>query len=194
MKKLITIGLIASVLLFILVILVFPPGQSLRFTVIPSDAKVNIDGKPAAVSKSYKIRTGAHNLEIFRSGFETIKVSISKDTSGNQLYTLTPSSAEGNTWLINHPAEAQTREGAGGAAFMKASTTVQSQNKLITELPFVLSNLRIDYGNQTNGQLAIYITAATVRDRSEAVQLIRRMGYDPSDYVIIFKTPEGNIR
>lgn len=194
MKKLITIGLIASVLLFITVILVFPPGQSLRFTVIPSDAQVNIDGKPATVSKSYKIRTGTHNLEISRSGFEAIKVPISKDTSSNQLYTLTPSSAEGNTWLVNHPAEAQTREGAGGAAFTKAGTAVQSQNKLITELPFVLSNLRIDYGNQTNGQLAIYITAATVRDRSEAVQLIRRMNYDPSDYVILFRTPEGDIR
>ena len=192
MKKSITIGVIVSILLFMFVLFIFPPGESsANFTIIPSDAQVKIDGEQVKQSKSYTIRTGSHKLEISRGGFISLNITTPKDITGKQLYTLTPSSEEGYTWLVNHPAEAQTREGAGGAAFDKASANLKSQNKLVTELPFVLSNLRIDYGNRPDGQLAIYITAATVRDRSEAIQIIRHMGYDPSDYIIIFKAPAG---
>ncbi|MEO8104918.1 MAG: hypothetical protein ABI602_01110 [Candidatus Saccharibacteria bacterium] len=193
MKKPILIGVIAFVGLFLGLTGLLFSNRGQTFSVIPSDAIVQLDGKTQPLSQTYKTGRGPHALSISRAGFTPLKTTFSGDRTGSELFTLDPNSAVGYDWLQNHPDQELAREGAGGAAFEKSSTALSSQNPLVKMLPFKLSNLRIDYGT-VDKRLIIYVSAAAPADRLEAIQLIRGFGYDPSDYVIVFKTPTGDLR
>lgn len=193
MNKSIIIGIITFIGLVLGLGALLFSHQSYSFSVIPSDATVKLDGKQQPLSKVYKTGSGKHPLVISRSGFASLTTTFSGDQSGSELFTLDPVSAEGYNWLQSHPDQEMAREAAGGAAFARNSDKLSTQNPLIKMLPFKLSNLRIDYGTQ-DSQLKIYVTAASPADRLEAIQLIRGFGYDPSDYIIVFTTPTGDLR
>lgn len=193
MKKSIIVGMIVFICLVLSLGALLFSSQSYSFSVIPSDATVKLDGRQQAVNKVYKTNRGKHSLVISRSGFSSLTTTFSGDQSGSELFTLDPNSAEGYSWLQSHPDQEMAREAAGGAAFARNSDKLSSQNPLIKMLPFKLSNLSIDYGTP-DSQLKIYVKAATPADRLEAIQLIRGFGYDPSDYIIVFTTPTGDLR
>ena len=87
-------------------------------------------------------------------------------------------------------------EAASGKAFDQQVSTSQKSSPIISVLPAVDPEFRIDYGQSVlfpnqSGAIALYIKADTPDGRVQAVAWIRNNGFDPSDYEIIFTDLQG---
>lgn len=85
-------------------------------------------------------------------------------------------------------------EGEASLKFNKDSQEATKAYPIITDLPQDISPIfRIDYGVSKRypndpTKIALYISYDNVADKISALDYIYRMGYDPSDYEIIFES------
>ena len=204
-KRIVTLGSIAFVIIFFVLIAITITSVKNRgtgviqvTTAIPTDATATIDGAKIATNVEVRIKAGQHKLDVSRDGFttksQTITVKTGQDTATYTTY-LSVANATGQKWLDDHPGLAIELEGAGSRAYEAAAEQTTLDNPIVEQLPLVDPQFRIDYGASAkypndNSKVGIYIQAIDPAGRQAALSLLRDKGFDPADLELIFVTPQ----
>lgn len=170
----------------------------INIRIAPKDAKLildeNINIKPGKV----KVTTGQHTITAEREGFESqTKEFITQPSQNNLVIFILPSNSEaGEEYYSLHETEFTKiyellNERTEALLFEKLSNY-----PIIEELPLNTEPLfTINYGasekHPNNEQkFAIYISTSAPSGKYYALKSIYGLGYDPTDYEIIFEQAE----
>lgn len=166
-----------------------------NIVIVPADSKILLDGKVVPSGKN-SAKPGKHTIEVKRENFDSNKQTV--DVLSGQIKLvkvgLSSNNSNGKKWQEEHQKEYLELENIGDSNIQQNSATILKKYPLIANLPQDMSPLfRIDYGiskkypdDQT--KIAIYISSNNPTDKFAAIKKIYNMGYDPSDYEIIFES------
>ena len=160
--------------------------------VSPSGSTIKLNDK-GIKEGTRKVRPGSYTIKVSHDGFTTgsKSITISKNQNVYVGIVLDPSSLSTNNWFDTHPEDALKGEGITGKSMDQASQELQAKFPIITNLPFIDQEYRIDYGKSKkepdNPQaLAIVITYYSESGKQQAIDWIRFKGYNPDNMEIIY--------
>ena len=141
---------------------------------------------------------GKHKLKITHSGFADYEKMFLVDANNENIVAvgLTPNSSEGKTYKSQNQDEFLQMEGFVSKQFNSEGKTIIEKYPILSNLPYTAdATYRIDYGvskkyPDDKYAVAIYIGANTPQARQIALWQIIQMGYDPTDFEIIFQNLE----
>lgn len=161
---------------------------------VPTDSKIVLDGKPVS-SGNNSTSPGKHTVEVSHENFDLKKQTF--DVVNNQIKIvaigLSPNNSVGKKWQQDHQKDYLELENSADTSFKQDSADVLKKYPIISNLPQDISPIfRIDYGVSKRypkdpTRVALYISSDNPADKVSALQYIYKMGYDPSDYEIIFE-------
>lgn len=194
-KRLVVVaGLPAGVLLAVwLYAVVVHKTPNVDVITAPDAAMLTIDGQPTSKTKLFYLKPGKHTITASMDGFtsdsQTVQVGNSGVTKVSLL--LNPNSTAGYDYLQANPAEELQREAMGGQKFLQQNNAITSRVPLISSLPFIDQEFRVDYGVSLQHPndptaVAIYITYYSEAAKQQALSWIRFKGYDPSKLEIVY--------
>lgn len=166
--------------------------------VAPSDSIVTIDNKVSSSGNVY-IYPGIHTFKATRTSFTdySITVKIDNSSSNSPIILLpSPDSEEAKKFLTDNPNVQAAREFLGGERANIEGENLLKTNPIISILPFIDREYRIDYGPSQlhpNDKLAISITITSTSEASQqdALDLLKFKGYDTSKLELIYKRFPG---
>lgn len=163
--------------------------------VIPKDAKITLDKNQTIGNGENYITAGKHSISATRQGFESdSQIFIVDKTNDNKAWLVLNSNSDvGKEYIKSHQEEFTGMEKLADERYEADSQKLLDKYPIINNLPKdMLPLYRIDYGasikypgDQT--KIALIISYDNPTDKSAAIKSIYEMGYDPSDYEIIFK-------
>jgi hypothetical protein len=162
----------------------------------PKDASLILDNTKTIKPGKQKLKTGTHTIIAKRNGFdEQIK---QFDTSQTNIvwFNLSPNSDEGRKYVQNHSDEYDTVYEIAKAQTAKRVENKVSDYPLIRKLPANVYPLFIINYDQSkkfpydDTKIAIYITSNAPDGKQSALKYIYVLGFDPSDYEIVFITEQ----
>jgi hypothetical protein len=180
---------------------IYTKGKTkLTVNVAPRDAKISLNDSSIKIGANY-VKPGDYTITISRNGFETYSQSISIKASEPLAISklLSASSTEGTTYEKQHVEEFSRvadiidEEEYTYNAYSNTEWTEQNY-PLLVSLPVYMSSLfSIEYGQSEKypndpSKKAVIIYADTPDGKQSALMYIYSMGFDPSDYEILFKT------
>ncbi len=200
-KRKIVIILIVVFTLLILITSVFiflkikeQNGIKVSINVAPIDSNIIIDDKKNGINGINYLSAGKHKVIFKRSGFSNQEQNITVGANNNKtiLMTLVPNNSEGTNYYNSHKDDFMEIESLGSQQFLETGKIISQNYPLVNELPIDANIFRIDYGASKKypnepTKTAIYISSSNPTDKFAAIKNIYEMGYDPSDYEIIFK-------
>jgi hypothetical protein len=195
--KLIIILFLVVTLGLVLMILLNPINHKgkikVSIIIAPKDANIIIDGKRAKSGTNYLL-PGKYKVTASRQHFTSIKITIDvSQTSSVFPIELAANDSTGQILVKEQYADFIDVEGyASREHDQQVSAAVQSY-PIINNLPIdATPNYRIDYGiskkyPDNSSKVALYVSANSSFYRQTALYVIYSLGYDPSDYEIIFQ-------
>jgi hypothetical protein len=208
-KILLIAGLILFVgFIFLLWFFQVGPGQKVTIDVfvVPSDAKVTVDGQPSSSTK-VTLSKGTHTFKATRQYFETVTQEVDTNNVGasNTVYlALYPNSPEGEAFLAAHPDEQLRYERVSGAEFSALQEKLLDEYPVTTKLPYQTIDFKIDYDVTKKKDVMFMVTffppeAVTpgsdlykkelLRSKASALEYLESQGVDV-DSVEITYTPD----
>ncbi len=156
---------------------------------VPSDVSILFNETPEQNGTRW-IKPGDYVVTAKKEGFASItrKVRVSDAKSQNVVaLSLQPESDQAKEWAAKNTEQYQQNETFGTIEANANGEYFSKLNPITTKLPFVDPYFKIAY--KTNDDQSITLTVATPspRYRFYAVEKIRELGYDPTDFVIEFK-------
>lgn len=155
--------------------------------IVPSDATATANGQKISPGTTY-LAPGEYKIEVSKDGFESY--SQSQTINDSQTYivaSLAPQSDEANQWAKDHQQDYLNNEELGGASANQYGTAYSKKYPIVGLLPYSNYIYTIGYQNDpsdpTNQTLLLTIDAAQ-GSRNAAVEQIRSLGFDPTDYNI----------
>lgn len=168
-----------------------------NIVVVPADSKIILDGKTVS-SGNNSTKPGKHTIEVMHDNFNNDKKTVS--VSDNQVklvaISLSSSNSDGKKWQDSHQSEYLELEATTYRETQQKRTNLANRYPLIKSLPKDLSPAyRIDYGiskkyPDDQDRIAIYVRYDNPTNKFAAIKTIYDLGYDPSDYEIIFVDKE----
>jgi hypothetical protein len=155
---------------------------------VPSDAVITVAGKQIGNGDFYT-DPGTYKITVSRTGFATTSsdVIVTDKKDQNVFATsLTPVSDDAKKWADKHQDDYTNNEQYGAMQAKQTGQYMQRQNPIIAQLPYQDPYYQIAYRTTDNQNITLTITTPSPRYRYAAVQKIRDMGYDPTDFVIDF--------
>lgn len=157
--------------------------------VIPEDAQVTMNGKPASGGTLY-LKPGEYAFSASKNGFKTDTQKIMVGNEEQEIGLLPePESAEAKEWLDKNPRIQQARESYGGLNANREGQEVQNQTPIIEFLPVTLVEdgpFSIDYGKSEKRPNGVFleISDSSPEGRQKAISWIRDHQQDPTDLEI----------
>lgn len=199
-KKNLTIIIATLAIIFIVLVLTLilnkpkPVTTGINILVVPSDSEIFIDSKKASTGIN-AATPGKHSVEARHTNFYTQQtfVTVSDGQISFLPIELPPSNGAGQEWVQANSKAFLDLEGLGSKASEKQGEALSKTYPIITNLPIDSTpDYRIDYGVSEKypndaKKIAIYISFNTPSDKISALQNIYNLGFDPSDYEIIFE-------
>ncbi len=198
MNKKISIIVISVIVVLLLVVGFFVLNSStstgVNITIAPDDSRVFIDSKAAHIGIN-KTTPGKHTVEVKRGNFysSTVDFTSIKNEVVELPIGLTPSNTEGEKVKNKNSDKYLELDGLISKQVENESSKIANEYPIVTDLPKDISPIfRIDYGISKRfpddpTKIAIYISSDNPADKIAAIKYIYIMGYDPSDYEIIFE-------
>ena len=161
--------------------------------VAPGNSQIYLDGKKIK-SGINQTEPGKHSIVVKHNDFTTHKSIV--ESKLNKIVPLPiglePSTAAGVAWKQKNGDEYTKLQAIGDQNFESESKAAVDQYPIISELPKDMSPLfRIDYGISkkypSSEKIALYVSSRNPVEKQNALSYIYGMGYDPSDYEIIFE-------
>ena len=181
--------------LFVVMFRIYTSNKAkLVVAVAPKDATVYIDSSRTKVGTSY-ISPGDHKIKISRDGFSSFETQVStqKGKTTTIARVLITNSQVGVSYEASHTEEFTEMERIADEERTKNETAATKNYPLTSRLPIEMTpSFRIDYGRSVKypddpKKVAIFIAAPTPSDKQSAISYIFAVGFDPSDYEIVFK-------
>lgn len=162
--------------------------QLVELNLLPSDAKVIINNKRVRGNDQY-LKSGHYTISAERKGFSNTTKEIDVDTSTKKqilFISLTPETDEGLDWIEKHKTETEKFEENAQLNYSKQNDKIIEKYPLLEVLPFRESSLySIEY-KYLNNDVVIEIHANSALARQVAIEKITSLGYEPSNYNIVF--------
>ena len=185
-----TLLLVSVLIIWSAVILIGRVGKvATTLAVVPSDATITIDGKNTS-SGTQRLPAGKYEVVVQKDGFATEKKSINVTEAKKQnvaAISLTPESDKAKEWAKEHEKEYSNNERFGAIEASNEGRYFSETNPITTKLPFTDPYYTIGYAPNDDNSVDITITTESPRYRFYAIEKIRELGYDPTDFKIIFK-------
>ena len=192
-KKGIVITLVIIVTLLLVALLVWQKIQqsgktSLEIQKVPSDSLILVNGKKVSGSKIY-LEKGTYTIKSEREGFNPYTRTVTIDPASNKspkaFFVLTPKSKEATAWVQDNEDEYLKVEKAAGIYYGDQSKSTAEKYPIIKDLPYRSSFYSIEY-YQKDDDFRVQIISSDAMGRQVAIEQIKSLGYDPSDYLIEF--------
>lgn len=164
---------------------------------VPGDSVIFI-GNTQIGNGDFYTEAGTYKVKITRSGFAPVEteVIVTDKKDENVLgVSLNPVTEEAKKWAKDHQGDYKNNEKYGAIQAKQTGQYMTKQNPIINELPYQNPYYKIAYRSQDNQNITLTIATESPRYRYLAVQKIREMGYDPTDFIIDFtdyKNPLGD--
>jgi hypothetical protein len=164
---------------------------------VPYDSTVTINGQRSGAGTVWLV-PGTYTITAAKDGFvgRQKKVDVTTDKSQNVVsLALSPQSDDAKQWADAHQADYSNNEVYGGIEAQANGELFAKQHPIINSLPYNDPYFQIDYVQNPDNSITLTVTTPSPRYRYFAVQKIRQLGYDPTDYRIDFKdfnNPLGN--
>ncbi|MDB5183734.1 MAG: exported protein of unknown function [Candidatus Saccharibacteria bacterium] len=157
---------------------------------VPSDAQITFNGQSEGNGTDW-VKDGSYTVTAKKDGYQTLTktVLVSGDKPQNVVaLSLTASSDDAKKWANNHADDYQKNEEYGAIEANVNGQYFSSLNPITSKLPFQDPYFTIGYiTNNDNVSITLTITTPSPRYRFYAVEKIRQLGYDPTDFKIVFK-------
>lgn len=154
---------------------------------VPGDAAVYVDEKNVRPGK-IKLPPGTHTFTAKKDGFSDVEQKIDLTRARVVTLILTPQSEEARRWALENSQEYLAAERRAGERAVEAGETLLSSNPIVRVLPYKGALFNIDYrlASDNSGRVVLQVSATSSENRYFAIERIRSLGYEPTDYVIEF--------
>lgn len=162
---------------------------------IPGDTKLMIDNQQYSAGTAY-IKPGTYNVSASREGFESIErtVTIGQPNTAVIDISLTPVSDEAKQWQEDNMHLYDQFQARTGVRANEFGERFREQFPIVTKIPFSNFIYSIGYRlkNPDNSSEGIILTITAITgSREAALNKIRELGFDPTDYEINFNNYEN---
>lgn len=155
----------------------------------PSDAKITVDNRSYGNGTSW-IVPGKYAVTVEKDGFkkdtETIIITGQK-TQNVVAVSLVPQSDQAKKWATDHQADYAKNQQYGGIEASANGEYFAKLHPIVDQLPFTDPYFKIGYTENRDQSVTLTISTPSPRYRFYAIEKLRKMGYDPTDFVIQFK-------
>lgn len=155
---------------------------------VPRDAAITINGQPLGSGTTW-FTPGKYIIKAQKEGFSTREktVTITDNKEQNVVALgLTPVSEEAQRWAEKNADEYKKNEAYGAVEAQTNGEYFQEKNPIVAHLPYNDPYFQITYTADENNQAVLTIITPSPRYRYFAIQKIRELGYDPSNFKIVF--------
>lgn len=158
-------------------------------SVVPNDAKVVFDNNTKGNGTHY-MPAGTYEVTVSKDGFksqtETVIVTDKKDQNVVAA-SLTAVSGDAKKWAKEHENDYAKNQVYGAIEADNNGRYFADKNPITTKLPYNDPYFTIGYISNDDQSVTLTVVTPSPRYRFYAVEQIRKLGYDPTDYKIIFK-------
>jgi hypothetical protein len=162
---------------------------ALVVSVVPRDAIVMV-GSDKVGNGTRWVKAGDYKVSVSKDGFikqqETLTVSEQKKQNVLAI-SLIPDSDAAKKWANDHSDDYKNNEQYGSIEAKNNGDYFSQTNPITTQLPYTDPYFKIGYVTDNNQSIKLTIETPSPRYRFYAVEKIRQLGYDPTDFVIEFK-------
>lgn len=158
-------------------------------SVVPNDASVLFDKENKGNGTHY-MKAGTYQVVVQKEGFkkDTRTIIVTDKKQQNVVaVSLSAQSDSAKKWVQEHEAEYAKNQIYGAIEAESNGRFFTEKNPITTKLPFNDPYFTIGYITNKDQSVDLTIVTPSPRYRFYAVQKIRDMGYDPTDFKIIFK-------
>jgi len=170
-----------------------PLTAKITLEVSPATSNITVNGVDRK-SGEIKVRPGNYKIICTHDGFETVTQSIVVKNGDNPYVgiVLVSNSTSTANWYASHSSDEQLAETITGKNSDLVSAIITKKLPLVSSLPFIDLNYRIDYGQSKqhpndSSAVALYIKYYTPEAKQQALEWIKFKGYDPTKLEIIYQ-------
>lgn len=159
------------------------------FSIVPDSATLTINGQPSAKGTLW-LQPGSYDITVSQPGFERRQrqVIVSPDKQQNVVaISLAAQSDEAKRWAERHSADYTNNEQFGAIEARETGQYLRRKHPIINVLPYTDPYYKIAYVIEDGQDLVLTVSTPSPRYRYFAVQKIRELGYDPTDYRVEFR-------
>jgi hypothetical protein len=155
---------------------------------VPGDASITFNGQYEGNGTQW-LKDGSYKVVAKKNGFETLTKTIQvtgKKSQNVVALSLTASSDDAKKWATDHANDYQQNEAYGGIEATANGEYFTNLNPITAKLPFQDPYFTIGYITNDDLSVTLTVTTPSPRYRFYAVEKIRQLGYDPTDFKITF--------
>lgn len=156
---------------------------------VPTDMRIEIaEGQVIEPGTTY-LEPGAYRVKATREGFESYQgnLIVAEDNNPTLDLALLPESEEAKRFVQENQQLYLENEARGGELARQQGQVFEERNPITKLLPFHDPYYSIGYLSSDNTTIKITISTPSPLYRYYATEKIRELGYDPTDFEIIYK-------
>lgn len=158
--------------------------------VVPRDASVTLStGQSLPASGTSYIKPGVYKVTVQKAGFvsQTRDLRVSNNSLAYIYIGLVGRTDEAKAWQDRHQAEYQQLETLTVARNRDYNALFQSTNPIVSALPIKDPYYSVDYRNRDDTSIELVVWGTSPKSRQAALDMLRKKGYDPTDYRIVYE-------
>jgi uncharacterized membrane protein len=157
---------------------------------VPYSARVTINGQSSGSGVVW-LTPGTYTVKASSDGFSSrekrIEVTEKKKQNVVSL-ALSPQSDSAKKWAEAHQQDYKNNEFYGAIEAQENGKIFSDKHPVVKVLPYNDPYFQLDYRqDKDSDQITLTISTSSPRYRYFAIQKLRQLGYDPTDYKIDFK-------
>lgn len=159
------------------------------FSIVPGNAALVIDGQRSGKGTQW-LTAGTYDIKVEKEGFETLeKTLIVSEQKGRNVaaISLIPISEDAKRWAEKNQVAYKNNEEFGSIEAQENGQYLRNRHPIIGSLPYIDPYYSIAYKLNDSQSITLTVDTPSPRYRFYAVQKIRELGYNPTDYQIEFK-------
>jgi hypothetical protein len=196
-KRTVTIGAIVFTVIavvtlgyFIFTSITHAGKLAVTVNIVPSDARATFNGQPQSSGIAY-LKKGSYEIKASKKGFADFSEKIMIDHDHQAIpIGLNPISSEAKKWADDNQQLYFDLEGEAGDEAIVNGNEFRNKNPITDALPYENAlytiGYRADPADSTGNSIIIEIDAPEGY-RNAAIQQIRDLGYEPTDFKINFR-------
>ena len=166
----------------------------------PEDTVLILDDTTTLKPGHHKLKTGTHTIKASRQDFydQTKEFTTTSGRDNAVWFVMEPSTSAGIEYLDTHQADFEKVYEIANSQVVDDINTKTANYPIIKSLPASAQGLYVINYQQSkkhpndSSKLALYITADYPVGRLSAIEYIYSLGFDPSDYEIVFETSQAS--
>lgn len=160
----------------------------LTISVVPSDAKVLVNNQSLGNGTHWLV-DNTYKITVEKDGFKTQQTSTTVTNKKPQnvlAFSLVPQSDAAKKWAADHQNDYKRNESFGALEARTNGQYFTDKNPITKRLPFNDPYFTLGYKAVGDNSIILTVSTPSPRYRFYAVEKIRELGYDPTDFKIEF--------